>query len=150
MIRRGRRAAPGLDGMPYSIWRRTGKAGARTLCRLLRAFADGAQAPQGFNESWSAVLPWGSEPGEAGGGCVQLVENIQPLILKSLRSKTVAAILARGMRPILQREVQRGFVAGRDLVRIVATRMPEECTLLCRVTIAQYFSCATWLLPFVG
>lgn len=64
VIRRGRRTALGPGRRPFAMGRNTGKGGARTLCRMLRAFVDGAEAPPGFNEAWLAVLPKGSEPGD--------------------------------------------------------------------------------------
>lgn len=52
-----RRTESGPDGMPHSTWPSTGKKGARTSSCLLRAFADGIQAPQGSGErgwEWTA------------------------------------------------------------------------------------------------
>lgn len=48
---------PGTDGLPYSTWRCARRAVARTMSRLLRAFAGGVPTPRVFNESWLAVLP---------------------------------------------------------------------------------------------
>lgn len=121
VIRRGQRIGPGPDCLPYAMWRNAGGAGARTVCKMLRAFGDGTLAPPRFDEAWLAVLPKGRTPTDSGSHCERPAENIRPL-LKNTDRKNVVASLARGMQPILRREVhptQRGLVAGRDLRRNV-------------------------------
>lgn len=145
VIRRGRRMAPGPDGLPYSMWRGAGKVGARTMCMLTESFADGTPTPPSFNEAWLAVLPKGTAADDRGGECVRQAESLRPLLLKSTDSKIVAGTLARGMRPILKKEghpTQRDFVAGRDLGRNVVeldTFAPQ-----CRREISPCCCCAIW------
>lgn len=93
---------------------------ARTMCMLLRAFADGTRVPKGLNEAWLAVLPKGNEAADTDEECIRTVDFLRPSLLKNTDRKVVAGALARRMRPILMKEVhptQRGFFAGRDLVR---------------------------------
>lgn len=121
-IRRTRSTAPGPDGVPYAMWKATGTSGARTLRRLLASFADGAKAPEGFNEAWLALLPKGEEPEDMTEHRVRAAKNLRPLLLKNTDSKIVASALARGLRPILAASVhqtQRGFVMGREMSRNV-------------------------------
>lgn len=118
IICKSRRTAPGPDGLPDSMWKSAGRAAARTLRDLTSAFADGVKMPHIFNESWLALAE-----GDGGGRPRRRVHQ-RGLRCQAMGAgtntdaKTVAAVLARGMRPIVSKEAhptQRGFVAGREL-----------------------------------
>lgn len=99
-----------------------GEIGARTMCKLIRAFAGGVPASDGFNEAWLVVLPKASEAADTGGKCERAADCLRRLLLKNTGSNMVAATLARGMRPILSKAAhptKRVVVAGHDLVRKV-------------------------------
>lgn len=121
-LQRSRRTAPGPDGVPYAMWKAAGLGGARTLCMLLAAFADGEEPPADFNAAWLALLPKGAEDEDSEENMVRTAGNLRPLLLKNTDSKAIAAALARGMRKLQAAHVhatQRGFIAGREMSRNV-------------------------------
>lgn len=122
--------------------------------------------PDRFNEGGLAVLPKGVEDTAATGDIVRAPEVLWPLLLKNTDSETVAATLARAMKPIVAEGVppfQRGVVAQRDLARAIleVKHAQEQCTaqsttisipivLLCHIAAAFLFVKHPWWARFPG
>lgn len=114
-----RDSAPGPDGLPYSAWRATGRAGAIVLHDMLRALALGAKVHRSMTAALSAFLP---KPGAGHAGPARSGEAMQPgdtrpIALKNIDTMILAPTSARALRHDLDEwinEPQRGFMTGRD------------------------------------
>lgn len=98
VARRAPRSAPGLDGLPYGVWRAAGLQGAEIRCDLTAAVIDGVAPPLGLNASLLVLLPKGSAPEDADGRVERAASNLRPLCLKNSDAKLIASTMSWCMR----------------------------------------------------
>lgn len=112
VLRPARRTAPGPDGVPYAVWRRSGDGGAETLCMLVHGFGNGMSVPRSAPARASTCgPPEHGHQGRRGGSCAGHA---------AVGGSRCACIAARA------RFAPRPHPKG-DRARLVCTGVPQHC-----------------------
>lgn len=97
-LSRGRRSAPGPEGLSYDAWRADGGSAATTLLLMYDHLADRGPVPEELNCAALALLPEGSDPSDDASGVVGSSEKLRSLCLKNVDIKVIAGVASHSLR----------------------------------------------------
>eukprot|EP00959_Pyramimonas_sp_CCMP1952_P394672 8269132-Pyramimonas_sp.AAC.1 len=118
LVLRKKDSCPGVDGIPYSVWKAGGGIAIDALYQLYLSGLQFGSFPAEFNSSLAAFLPKGdievTQPGQ-----VKPPASTRPLTLSNTDNKLLASAYSAPLRQIASEVVhhsQAGFLPGRQIL----------------------------------